>query len=157
MNCREARELFDLHVDGALDAAVGARLNDHLRGCSSCQVAYQTALTENHLLKQALQADLSSAEEIARIEARVARATRRAGSPVAGLWEWAGPVSGIVMGLLVLVAGRFDSVEVREAICLSLNPRGGLPVALPSILMAAVGILLVITVQSLIFRTRTQH
>jgi len=40
MNCREAEELFDLHVDGGLDAATSRILENHLQGCSSCRTAH---------------------------------------------------------------------------------------------------------------------
>lgn len=156
MNCTEARELFDLHLDRALEPAVCTRLEDHLRDCPSCRAAYQAFDAESQLLKQALQADLSTTAAISRIEARVRQRTRPSASAIADLEEWIAPVLGIVIGLFVLLAGRFDGAAVRASICLSLNPRGGLTVALPSILVAALGILAVITIQSLIFRTSEQ-
>jgi len=156
MNCKEARELFDLHLDGALEAAVSASVDDHLQSCSSCQAAHGAVRAESQLLKQALQADVSSAAGIARIEARVRKTTRPEGHVIADLGEWVVPVLGTVLGLLVLVGGRFEGAAVREAVCLSLNPRGGLPVAIPSVLVAALVIFAVITIQSLIFRTGEQ-
>jgi len=156
MNCEEARELFDMAVDGALDPATSRRFEAHLHGCSSCQTGYDAVKAESELLGQALQADLASRAEIARIEARISEATRPTSETIAGLWEWMVPVLGTLLGVLVLVGGRFDGAVVREAICLSLNPRGGLPVAIPSVLVAALVILAVMLIQSLIFRTREQ-
>ncbi len=156
MNCTEARELFDMHLDGALEPTVSASVKDHLQGCSSCQAAYRAMQVESQLLKQALQAEVSSATEIARIEARVRKTVRPEGHVIADLGEWAVPVLGTVLGLLALVGGRFDGAAVRDAVCLSLNPRGGLPVAIPSVLVVALVILTVITLQSFIFRTGEQ-
>ncbi len=155
MNCKEARELFDLHVDGALEAAISRSFEDHLQRCSSCQAAYDAVKAESGLLRQAFQADLSSAAAMARIEARVRAEIRPAATFWAGLGEWVLPILGILLGLLVLAWGRFDGAGVVETICQSLTPRGGWPVAISSLLVAALAILAVMMIQPLLFgRTR---
>ncbi|RPJ55730.1 MAG: zf-HC2 domain-containing protein [Acidobacteria bacterium] len=156
MNCREAEELFDLHVDGGLDAATSRILENHLQGCSSCRTAHDAVKAESELLRQALQADLSSAAQIARIQARVHEGIRPA-ALVVSIGEWVMAVLGILLGLLVLVWGSFDSTGVREAVSLSLNPRGGLLVAIPTVLVAALGVLAVIVVQPLLLRINEQE
>ncbi len=157
MNCQAARELFDLRVDGALEAATAERLDEHVRRCSSCQAAYDAVKAESELLSQALQADLSSAAEIGRIEARVGDRILPVSAPFGSLVEWAIPLLSTLPGLLILIWGQFDAAAVRQAIGLSLNPPGGLPVAIPSVLVAGLVILALIMIQSLIFRTGEQN
>jgi len=155
MNCREAEELFDLHADGGLDAATSRSLENHLERCSSCRTAYDAVKAESELLRRALEADLSSAAQIARIEVRVYEGIRPA--LMVSIGEWVMAVLGILLGLLVLVWGSFDSTGVREAVSLSLNPRGGLLVAIPTVLVAALGVLAVIVVQPLLLRINEQE
>jgi len=156
MNCQEARELFELWVDKALDEATARKFDDHLHGCSSCRAACNAVETESDLLSQALGADLTSSSEIARIEALVRERTRPASSAFDTLGDWIVPVLGTLLGVLILVWGRFDGARVREAICLSVSPPGGLPVAISSVLVTAVAVLAVIVIQPFMFRRREQ-
>lgn len=152
MNCQEANQMFDLRVDNALDAATARSLDDHLQCCASCRAAYQVVEAESGLLRHAFQADLSSAAEMARIEARVLEATRLAGSAIPGIAEWLMLALGTLLGFLVLVWGRFDGAAVREAICLSLNPPAGLRIAIPSAVVAVWAVLAAVAVQPLMLR-----
>lgn len=144
MNCREARELFDLRLDEALERTAARVLDDHLSGCPSCSVQYERLKAESRVLKEAMQALLCSPAEISRIEERVQGRTISAPTRFAAGRELIVPAVGSLLGMVLLAAGQFDGVGVREAILETLSPKGGFSVSIASLLVAVSCVLFVL-------------
>jgi len=147
---------MELRLDGALGTTAARRLDEHLGACSSCGAVYELLKAEDELLEKAMQADVSSAAELGRINELVRERTVYGRFRFAVAWETIsemilplvpGPALGTLSGLLVLVSGQFDGAAVREAITRSLSPAGGFPVAIASALAAVclvLGVLMVL-------------
>jgi predicted anti-sigma-YlaC factor YlaD len=54
MQCKQASEMMSLHLDGRLDSAEGALLDDHLAECEMCQVEWQSLQALDSLLASAV-------------------------------------------------------------------------------------------------------
>jgi len=53
MNCKQASKMMSLRLDGGLDSAGIAHLEDHLAGCGVCQIEWRRLQTLDGLLRAA--------------------------------------------------------------------------------------------------------
>lgn len=110
MNCREARELIQLHADNELDARTTMEVQGHLEACSSCAHMLETFLTQDQALKKAARSVPINAE---RLRHRILTAIQN--EPLVPKTGWpllfsqkriaAGVVLAVSVGLVALLAG----------------------------------------------------
>jgi len=82
MDCKEFREVLDLHVDRELSAEAAVSAELHLRECGSCHLAAEELLRLRRALKEAVNRHQPPPGLAESVQRNLAPPVRRAGAPV---------------------------------------------------------------------------
>lgn len=104
MSCTQIKEKLDDYMDGTLDAAEIAMLNEHADSCDTCRTAVEAEQNLRGLLKEYP----VSAPDTAYFDQALARATHVSSSKQRNRWVMTGFGGAIAAGLLAwLIGGVF--------------------------------------------------
>lgn len=104
MNCDRVRLLLNAYVDGELDLVTSLEIEEHLRGCASCNRQYQDLLALHSAAS-----DTALVYAVPAVLEKRIRASVRQASPPPAVWaapslRWIAPALGLVAIILILVA-----------------------------------------------------
>jgi anti-sigma factor RsiW len=86
MNCQQSKLLIDPYADGELEAAAILELEQHLKSCSGCALAWRNVQSLKKALKQDALYFTAPAELRRRIKAELPSPAKEA--PPRGAWNW---------------------------------------------------------------------
>ena len=102
MSCKEWEARVALHVGGDLPAEMASAVEQHLAGCSGCQVLW-SGMRENLELLQAAHAEPLPAAAYSAVRARVMADVSRRRQP---WWHWAAGLAAAALVVMVALAMR---------------------------------------------------
>jgi predicted anti-sigma-YlaC factor YlaD len=115
MQCKQASEMMSLRLDGRLDSAEGALLNDHLAECEACRAEWQSL--------QALDSLLASAATIAapirvrvQVMTRLERRDKARRAIIGGTTLALGSVALALLLVAPVLLGLLDAVGIAPAL-----------------------------------------
>jgi len=123
MNCPQAKPLLEPYADGELDAAAILELEEHLRACAACELAWRNLQSLKRTLKQDALYFTAPDELRQRIKSALPspakNVPRQPGSHWAAKWNWltaalSGATAICLVLLLLVTLNRPSSEQLLE-------------------------------------------
>jgi predicted anti-sigma-YlaC factor YlaD len=115
MQCKQASEMMSLRLDGRLDSAGVALLNEHLTECKTCQAEWQSLQTLDSLLASAVTMEAPvrvRVQVMARLERRDKARRVIIGSTMLGL----GSVALVMLLVAPAMLGLLEAAGIAPAL-----------------------------------------